>query len=120
MKLYIYAAIAALVVAAIGGAALAGYRHGKLVAGADAARTAALIAEASEAAQQAAAKAIAQIKIVNRTNYNEIQRETRVVPDYTACRNSDVGLRILNAALEGRPAVAAGSGGVPDADAAGR
>lgn len=104
---------------AIAGSFFYGMRVGNDRAVAQQARVEQLIEKVSEAAQRGAAKEIANIKIVNQTQRQVIERETRVVPDYSQCRNSPDGLRAINAALENR-AGSTGSGVVPDADSAGR
>lgn len=98
MKLPVIAAAVAL--AAMFGFAF-GFKSGGNAVLADQARWAARMEEVEERAIAAASKAIAQIKVQNKTIYNEVERETRIVPDYTACRHSDVGLRNVNAALLG-------------------
>lgn len=77
-----------------------------------------LVAKAAEAAGQASAKAISQIRITNTTIQQEIQRETRTERVYLDCRHTADGLRLVNAALTGaeRP----GGGQLPQADPAGR
>lgn len=78
-----------------------GYIKGKHDAEADQASQALLIAKAAQEAQQATAEVIAQIKIKNTVINKEIQRETRTVPVYTECRNSESGMQLINNALTG-------------------
>jgi hypothetical protein len=70
-----------------------------------------------EAAQQGAANAIAQIKVVNTTIRGKT--ETIVLEDvrYRDCKHDALGLRAVNAALTGREAEPVGSSGLPAADA---
>lgn len=76
------------------------------------------IAEAVDAANNAAAQAIAKIKVVNTTIQNEVQREVQTNTVYAECRNTSPGLRLLNEALTGdKPA---GDSKLPKADATGR
>ena len=77
-----------------------------------------LVAQAAEAAGQASAKAISQIRITNTTIQQEIQHETRTERVYLDCRHTPDGLRLVNAALTGaeRP----GGGQLPKADPVGR
>lgn len=76
------------------------------------------IAEAVDAANNAAAQAIAKIKVTNTTIQNEVQREVQTNTVYAECRNTSPGLRLLNQALTGdKPA---GDGKLPKADAPGR
>lgn len=114
MKSHILAALAAILVTTA--VAFTGYRAGVNATLADQARYEARLQAVEERAQAGAAKAIASLKVQNKTIYNEVQRETRIVPDYSACRHSDVGLHAVNAALEGKP-LGAGSGELPGADA---
>lgn len=76
------------------------------------ARDEVLIAAVGAAAQQAAADAIAKIKITNQTVQGKIEVQTREVPVYTDCKLTPDVLGLLNDALSGR-ADAAGSGLVP-------
>lgn len=106
-------------VLAIGGAGYSGFRLGADHEVAKQARLEAVIQTVAAEAQQAAAHEISKIKIVNQTNRQILERETRVVPDYTACRHSPDGLRATNQALTNQPDTA-GRGVLPDADAPGR
>lgn len=105
------------VVLAIVGTGAAGYMHGvRHERGRAAAEEVKLIA-VEERAAQAAAREIAKIKIIHRTNTQVLEREivNNPLPDH--CRLSDDGLRALNAILEGRP-VATGDRELSGADAA--
>jgi len=86
---------------ALGASGAFGYYKGLEHAEAQQVREELLIKQAAEAAQVAAAEAIAQIKIKNTVIRKEIQRETKAVPVYTECRNTDVGLQSINKALMG-------------------
>lgn len=59
-----------------------------------------LVAEAVDAANNAAAAAIANIKIKNTTIQNEVQREVHEKLVYSDCRHSPDGLRLVNQALD--------------------
>lgn len=107
------------VVLAIGGAGFTGFRLGSDHEIARQAKIEAVIQIVADKAQQAAAHEISKIKIINQTNRQILERETRVVPDYSACRHSPDGLRATNQALTNQPE-AAGDRVVPDADAPGR
>ena len=93
-----------------------GVKVGKDFSDASHARLEAKLDAVRETAQRAAAEEIAKIKIVNQTNRQVLERETRIVPDYSACHHSPDGLRAVNAALENR-AVGAGDRELPEADA---
>lgn len=87
---------------AIAGAGAGGIKLGIDYAEGQHAKESVLIEKAGRAAQIAAAEQIAQIKIVNQTNRQVIEREIRTVPDYSACKHSPDGLRAINEALTGR------------------
>lgn len=76
------------------------------------------IQQAVEAANQSTAKAISEIKVVNTTIQNEVQREIRTRTVYAECRHTADGLRLLNQAITG--AEPAGGGKLSTTDAAGR
>ena len=78
-----------------------GYIKGKNDAQAEQASQELLIAKAAQEAQQATAEVIAQIKVTNKVINKEIQRETRTVPVYSDCRNSESGMQLINNALTG-------------------
>lgn len=68
-----------------------------------------------EKVQTTVAKSIAGIEVKNVTIRQRTERETRVVPDYSQCHHSDVGLRNVNAALSN--AEPPGDRELPGADA---
>jgi alpha-D-ribose 1-methylphosphonate 5-triphosphate synthase subunit PhnG len=78
-----------------------GYIKGRESAEAEQMKTELLIKQAAEAAQQASAEVVAQIKVKNTVIKREIQREVKSVPVYTDCRNTDVGMQHINKALSG-------------------
>lgn len=104
-------------VLALAAAGWQGFRLGADHEIAKQARLEAVIEKVRDAAQQAAAAEIANIKIVNQTHRQVLEREIRTVPDYSACRNSPDGMRAINQALGNRPE-SAGSGVVPGANPA--
>ena len=108
MNPYVLAgAVVALVLAAGGG-----FHFGSNYAKGKAAREEVLIAKAGEAAQQAAAAAIAKIKVVNQTNRTRIEREIVKVPDLATCNAGDAVKRVLDDALTNRASSEAANGGV--------
>jgi uncharacterized protein HemX len=74
------------------------------------------IAEAVDAANAAAAQAIAQIKPKYTTIQNEVQREIRTNTVFADCKLPADSLRLVNQALNGG-AEAPGGGKLPSADA---
>lgn len=74
------------------------------------------IAEAVDAANAAAAQAIAQIKPKYTTIQNEVQREIRTNTVFADCKLPADSLRLVNQALNGG-AEAPGGGKLPGADA---
>lgn len=76
-------------------------------------KTQELIAQVKEQAQQGAAEAIAKNRPVNQYNKQVLEREVRIVPDYSKCVNSPDGLSAINSALENKRAESLGSGVVP-------
>jgi uncharacterized protein HemX len=74
------------------------------------------IAEAVDAANTAAAQAIAQIKPKYTTIQNEVQREIRTNTVFADCKLPADSLRLVNQALNGG-AEAPGGGKLPGADA---
>jgi hypothetical protein len=77
---------------------------------------------AADAATLAVADGLSQLKVVNRTIHNEVQRDVIEKPVYrdVACRHDPASLRRINAALTGVEAGPAGGGELPAADATGR
>lgn len=82
------------------------------------AREDAHIAEAVDAANSAAAAAIAKIKVVNTTVQNEVQREIQTNTVYRDCQHSAAGLQLVNRALA--PPGPTGAVKLPGTGAAGR
>lgn len=74
-----------------------------------------LVQKATEAASDAAAKAIAGITVKYTTIQQTLQKEIHEKPVYLDCRNTDVGMRSINAALE-----PPGLGKLPGSGTAGR
>lgn len=74
-----------------------------------------LIRQASDAAQEGAAKAIAAQRPRNVTIKQETEREIQTHVQYRDCRASADGLRLANEALTGRPEPA-GAGKLPGTD----
>ncbi len=103
---------------ALAGAGAGGFKLGSDHEVATKAREQKHIAEAVEAANNAAAQAIAKIKVVNKTIQNEVQREIQNNIVYRDCKHSPDGLRLLNEALAGsKPA---GDSKLPRTDPVGR
>lgn len=76
-----------------------------------------LVAEAVDAANNAAAEAISKIRVTNQTIRQEVERETRTNTVYLDCRHTPAGLSGVNSALTGEPS----SGGkLPQTDAPAR
>ena len=57
------------------------------------------IAQAVDAANNASAIAISQIKITHSKIYNEVIRETTISPAYRDCHNSALGMQLIQNAL---------------------
>jgi len=76
------------------------------------------VAEAVDAANTAAAQAIAQIKVTNKTIQSEVRREVETNTVYVDCKLPANGLQLANQALNG--AKPADSGKLPQADPAGK
>lgn len=109
---FLVAVLVALIGAGVGGFRL-GVDHEK----ASQVDQQALIASAVSAASDAAAQAIAQIKIKNTTIHSEVQHEIREKVVYAECRHSADGMRLVNQAIN-PDAAPAGGGELPKADAA--
>lgn len=107
MNLYALLAAGLLLASSVTGAFFFGRSTGLDKAAADAARL-------EEAVKLAVSDGVSKIKVTNQTNRQVIERETRIVPDYSQCRHSDGGLRSVNDALANR------QGGVPATDAVDR
>lgn len=75
------------------------------------------IAQAVDAANNAAAEAISKIRVTNQTIRQEVERETRTNTVYVTCHHTTAGLSGVNSALTGEPS----SGGkLPQTDAPAR
>jgi hypothetical protein len=85
------------------GAGATGLHFGKEYAEGKHAQTQLLIEAVREQAQIGAAQAIAANKPVHVHTKQVLDREVRIVPDYSRCVNSPDGLRAINAALENKP-----------------
>lgn len=59
------------------------------------------IKEAVDAANEASAKAIAQIKVTNKTIQGEVRREVETHTVYSDCRLTPNGVQLANQALDG-------------------
>lgn len=92
-----------------GGAYVVGRYEGKRLAEGEAAVAERVALKAAQASREAAAGAIAQIKVKHQVIHNQLEREVRNVPVYRDpnCRLSPDGLRDLNAALAGQVASSA-------------
>jgi hypothetical protein len=94
-----YIIIACLV--AILGAGAGGFKLGADHEIAAKAREEKHITEAVDAANTAAAEAIAKIKVTNTLVQGEIQREIHTNTIYSDCKHSPSGLQLINEALTG-------------------
>jgi hypothetical protein len=108
----------------VGAAGATGYwqggKHKANAIEAQAAREAALIEKARDAAIDGAAQAIAAIEVKNTTIRQKVEVQTREVPIYRECRHTADTLSLLNDALAGRGAQQpAGGGKLPGPDATG-
>lgn len=112
-----YLIIAALV--AVMGAGWGGFRLGVDHQVASEVEKRQLVAEAVDAANNAAATAISKIVVRNSTIRQEVEREIRTNTVYADCRHSDAGLLGVNAALAGPQAVTPSDRQLPGADAPG-
>jgi len=117
MNPYALLALVVAVFCAIAGAGVGGFNLGVDHERAAQVDKQALVAEAVDAANSAAAAAIANIKIKNTTIQSEVQREVHEKLVYSDCRHSPDGLRLVNQALD-PAAVRPGGGKLPSADAA--
>lgn len=110
---FILAAVLA-VAGLAGGAYKLGREDGEAKVVAQEAREREIAAEAVDAANNAAAQAIAGIKLWNRTINQEVQREVSERVVYRDCVHSPDQLQRINAAITGAsPPSTAGSGVVP-------
>lgn len=115
-----YAVILAAVLGAIIGAFAYGVSVGKDGEKATQARIDQATQDTREAAQQGAAKAIAQIKVTNTTIRGELQREIQTNTVYRDCRVPADGMRIIGDALNGQRSVSPSGGQLPATDKSGR
>lgn len=118
MTRYLIAAAVALGV--VGGAFAYGVSVGKDSEKATQARIDEATQATREAAEQGAAKAIAQIKVTNTTIRGEVQREVQTNTVYRDCRVPADGLRLINEALKGQRAITPGSSQLSTTDHPGR
>ena len=103
-----------LAAAAAGAAYWQGRQDGRAAGEAEAAREERLVRETRQASAEAAAAAIAGIKVRHTTIRQEVEREIQVRPEYRDCRHAPEQLQRINAALSGAPASSpAGGGGLP-------
>lgn len=103
------------------GAGFTGLRYGMQYEKGRAAQNAVLIQQAADAAQKAAAREIANIKVIHQTNQTRLEREIVKVPDFSQCHTGADALGVLNAALTNKAgAEPAGNRVVPEADGAHR
>jgi hypothetical protein len=101
---------------ALAGAGAGGFKLGADHEIAAKAREQKHITEAVEAANNAAAQAIAKIKPKYTTIHNAVEKETREKIIYSSCAHSPDGLRLVQQALNGG-AVPAGDSKLPKPDA---
>lgn len=98
-----YAITAALAVGTVAGAFFYGQHTGVTTEKARQADVEQAITKTREAAQQAAAEAIAKIKPQNITIRQELEREIQTNTVYRDCRVPADGVRIINEAITGQP-----------------
>jgi len=79
-----------------------GYVKGRSDANSNCSEARTLILEASQKAQEAAAREIAKIEIRHTTIRQKVQREITERPVYRNCNHGPDGLRLVNQALTGR------------------
>lgn len=96
-----YGIIAAIILALVTGAYIYGRHDGRQLAEAHQLQLAEVAKTAQEAASRSAAEAIAKIEVRHITIRQEIQREILEKPVYRDCRHDDVGLSLVNEALNG-------------------
>lgn len=102
-----YLIIAIVVSVAFCGVYLKGRSDGELMLLGKQAEIKQAIADTREQAAIGAAQAIAKIEVKNVTIRQTVERITRENVVYRECRHSDDGLRLVNAALAGKPESAA-------------
>lgn len=118
--IWVYAGVALLAVAAVGGAYLQGEQAGKASCEAAAAREERVARAAGDAAASAAAAAIVRIQVRHTTIRQEAEREIQVRTEYRDCRHSAEQLQRINAALGAAEPKPPGGGSVPAPEPAGR
>lgn len=97
------------------GTGIQGYRMGIEHEKANQEEKAAVVREVAQAALESAAKAIANIKVENKTIYQTLEKEIHENPVYSKCVHTDGSLRAINRALEGKPS---GNSKLPKANTA--
>lgn len=117
MNPYLIVGLMAAWVASMGAAGFYGMDYGESRQIAHEKKLDDYVAAATDAAQQAAAQAIAKIRPVNTTIRQETQHEVQTKTVYRDCRLTPDGLRLANQALTGSAAEPAGGGKLPAADA---
>lgn len=110
-----YAIIVALVLYAlsVGAAGYGGFQLGADHEKANQAERQDLVAEAVDAANAAAAQAIAKITVQNKTIRQEVEREIHTNTVYGDCNHSADGLRLVNEAITGTKARPVDRGELP-------
>lgn len=103
----------------IGSIYLYGHAAGRDACKADQAQQQAIIQAAVDAANATSAAAIRDIKVVNRTIQQRVEREIQTNTVFRDCRLPDGVRDDINAAIAGRPNASA-SGVLPSPDAAAR
>lgn len=104
---------AGVVLAALIGAFFFGRSVGIDSVLADQAREDQIVAKVTEAAQKAAAGEIAKIEVKNVVVKQRVETEVRTVPVYSDCRNTTVGMQLINAAITGAESEPAGDSQLP-------
>jgi hypothetical protein len=89
-------------VLAAGGAYAWGLHRGQQIEAGKQAEQDAIVRSVRDAAIEAAAVAISEIKIENTTIRQELEREIRTVSVYSECEHTDNGLLAVNSALTRR------------------
>ena len=116
---YLYFAIAAALVTALGASYLKGREDGRDSAQAQASRESELVATTRAIALRTAADAIAQIQVTHSTIRQAVEREIVEKPVYRdECKHSDRVMQLINAAIAGTN-VAAADSQLPAVDTAG-
>lgn len=116
MNPYVIIGLLAAWVASVGAAGYAAFDYGESRTIAQQKKTEDIVREAGEAAQRAAADAIAKIKPRNTTIQQETRHEIETNTVYRDCRVTPDGVHLANQALTGRTEPA-GDRKLPGADA---